>query len=370
MTLALCTDSRFTTLHAPAGISEGPERMQSIFAHLEERQLLGDIPVIPCVPATREDLLSNHAPELIDAIMHASALDLPFLDQETLKTDTLNKRALRSFLGADLSDEELLRTFFKLNALDIPTTKDTFQVASLAAGGVLHAALDVWNEKHRSVFCLVRPPGHHAEYDFPMGYCYFNNIAIATRGLLAHGAKRIMIIDFDVHHGNGTQQNFYDDDRVLVANIHCDPEALYPGFSGFEDEIGVGAGVGYNINIPLPLGTKESRFLTALRQILERGAEFKPEVILVSAGYDAHIRDQKRAMKLETTSYAYIAHMIRDFAEVHCGGKMVWALEGGYLLSERPLADQGLAHGVGATLDILRGVPLSQVLATYNNDFK
>jgi acetoin utilization deacetylase AcuC-like enzyme len=198
-----------------------------------------------------------------------------------------------------------------------------------------------------STFALLRPPGHHATPEQASGFCLFNNIAIATRYALSkYKLERILIIDFDVHHGNGTQDAFYDDPGVLYISVHQYPH--YPG-TGSVDETGSGQGRGTTINIPLPAGCGDSEYLRVFREIIIPAAgRFKPQLILVSAGYDAHWADELAMMGLTITGFARLVRIIRGLADKLCSGRLVFSLEGGYNLG-------ALASSVKATFDVLLG---------------
>jgi acetoin utilization deacetylase AcuC-like enzyme len=200
---------------------------------------------------------------------------------------------------------------------------------------------------------LLRPPGHHAERNRVGGFCLFNNVAVAARQAQAvHGVKRVLVIDFDVHHGNGTQEIFYDDPNVLFISLHLYLSGFfYPG-TGAADEIGSGSGKGTTLNVPMPLGVGDEGYLQAFTGLVRSKAEaFKPELILVSAGYDAHWADPltpSDSTGLSLTGYARMVQEIIGMAEVLCRGRVLFVLEGGYYFP-------ALAHGVLNTIYALLG---------------
>lgn len=213
----------------------------------------------------------------------------------------------------------------------------SYEVALLAAGGVLSAVDAVMEgKKVNRAFALIRPPGHHAEPDRGMGFCIFNNIAIGAKyAQNKYGLKKILIIDFDVHHGNGTQLVFYDDPTVLYCSIHQYP--FYPG-TGTQLEKGEGKGEGFTINIPLPVKSGDSEYIQAFKNYIQLQAlQFNPQLILVSAGFDAYKDDPIGGMKLTNEGYKNITRMICDIANQTCEGKIVSCLEGGYNLDVLPV---------------------------------
>jgi acetoin utilization deacetylase AcuC-like enzyme len=210
----------------------------------------------------------------------------------------------------------------------------SYDIALLSLGGVLTACDWVMAAPNRRrAFTAGRPPGHHAEPDRPMGFCLFSNIAIGARYLQKkHGIQRIAIVDFDVHHGNGTQAVFDADPSVFFVSMHEDPRVCYPG-SGYEWETGVGAGVGYTMNVPFPPRATDDDYLEALqRRILPVLDTFAPEVLMISAGFDAHLDDPLASVELSEAGFAGMTRQLVAFADRHCNGRIVSVLEGGYHL--------------------------------------
>ena len=233
--------------------------------------------------------------------------------------------------------------------LDIDTvmSADSYQAAVYAAGGVITATEAVMSGEVTSAFALVRPPGHHATSRRAMGFCLFNNVAIATKYALAkYNLERIAIIDFDVHHGNATHATFYDNPQVLYTSTHQYP--FYPG-TGDVEETGSGTARGTTVNIPLPAGCGDNEYLQVFEQIIVPAARrFKPQLILVSAGYDTHWADGISLMQVSVTGFAQMVRIIKELADELCSGRLVFTLEGGYNLT-------ALAASVKATFDVLLG---------------
>ena len=230
---------------------------------------------------------------------------------------------------------------------DTVMSANSYEAALCAAGGVIRATEAVMDGGVDSAFALVRPPGHHATYEQAMGFCLFNNVAIATKCALAnYQLERILIVDFDVHHGNGTQAAFYDNPHVLYISTHQYP--LYPG-TGSIEETGSGTAEGTTINIPLPAGSGDSEYLEVFEQIIIPAAiRFKPQLVMVSAGYDAHWTDELALMQVSVTGFAQMVKIIQGLGDELCDGRLVFSLEGGYNL-------RALAASVKATLDMLLG---------------
>jgi acetoin utilization deacetylase AcuC-like enzyme len=221
---------------------------------------------------------------------------------------------------------------------DTHTSPESYQTALLAAGGVLTAVEAVMDGAADNAFAIVRPPGHHALPARAMGFCLFNNVAIAARYLIRRrGLKRVLVVDWDVHHGNGIQDIFYDSPEVLYFSTHQFP--FYPGTGGL-DEIGVGAGTGYTVNVPMPATFGDDEYLRVFDDVLAPVArQYRPEFILISSGFDAHFRDPLGGMQVTEAGFAALAQRVKRLAAECCGGRMAAALEGGYDL--QALADSG-----------------------------
>ena len=287
---------------------ERKERLLSIISHLKGTGILDKLELIKPESATIEEIQYVHSRDYIDKARKYSELEI-HLDPDTV------------------------------------LSRDSYDVALLAAGGAI-TAVDAVLATFDSSFALVRPPGHHAMPERGMGFCIFNNIAIAARHAQKLGKKRVLIVDWDVHHGNGTQEAFYDDPSVLYFSTHQYPH--YPG-TGWFDEVGIGEGEGYNINVPLPAGTDDSGFIAAFEEILVPAArEFRPDIVLVSAGFDACNKDGLAYMRMSVEGFSILASIVKSIAKESCGGKVVAVLEGGYDLKL-------LARSVDAVLDVFMG---------------
>jgi len=292
MPVGIVWDERYLAHSAP-GHPERPERLSAIRAALVGAGLWDRLRPIAPTPAAQEDLLRVHTREHLEAVRQtAGAGGLVWFDADT-------------YAGPD-----------------------SYDAALLAAGGVCAAVDAVAKGDVRAAFCAVRPPGHHASAGRAMGFCLLNNVAVAARhAQTACDLKRILIVDFDVHHGNGTQDIFYADGSVFYISTHQWPH--YPG-TGAAAETGAGAGAGRNLNLPLPAGSGDSEVLAALDKGLAKAEAFKPDLVLVSAGFDGHRDDPLAGFALTEDGYAEITRHIRRLAEKSARGRIVSVLEGGY----------------------------------------
>jgi acetoin utilization deacetylase AcuC-like enzyme len=236
---------------------------------------------------------------------------------------------------------------------DTYVSEESPEIAQLAAGAVVEAARLVWQGALANAFCAVRPPGHHALPERAMGFCLYNNIALAAEAIRHDSSgARVFILDWDVHHGNGTQAIFYENPDVLYASVHQYP--FYPG-TGSVEETGRGAGKGTTANFPLSAGAGDSQFLDAIARILDRHATpFAPNLVLVSAGFDAHRFDPLGGLNVTTQAFADATRMVCEFAHANCDGRIVSVLEGGYDLGA--LADSVIAH-VSELMTVARTQP-------------
>ena len=278
--------------HAWAGHPERPARLDAILRQLESRGLRSRMRELPPREPGPGDLLSVHAPGVVERLDALAAAGGGWLDPDTYVTPGSPAAARRS-AGAVLAATE-----------------------AVISGGV------------GSAFCAVRPPGHHATRDRSMGFCLLNNVAIAAARALAGGIERVAVVDWDVHHGNGTQEIFEAEPRVLYASTHAAP--FYPG-TGRSDETGRGEGRGTTLNLPLPAGTGDAGFVACYEQaVIPALARFEPELVLVSCGWDAHARDPLAPLRVSTAGYTRVARLVAEAAGRLAGGRLVVALEGGY----------------------------------------
>lgn len=249
--------------------------------------------------------------------------------------ERVHPAAYLSTVREDVSARDTLSTG------DTAVCPDSWTVARLAAGGLIGAVDAVCAGRVANAFAVVRPPGHHATPSRGMGFCLLSNVALAARhAQAAHGVRRVLIADWDVHHGNGTQDVFYEDGSVLFFDTHQHP--LYPG-TGLAHERGRGAGEGLTINCPFPAGAGRDEVVAAFRERLVPAADaFRPELVLVSAGFDSRVGDPLGSFRLTDDDFAELTAIVRGIAAKHCAGRIVSSLEGGYALEG--LASAAAAH--------------------------
>lgn len=230
---------------------------------------------------------------------------------------------------------------FMLSTGDAVISADSFEIALLAAGGVLTAVDRIMQEPGSNAFCVVRPPGHHACSDRGMGFCLFNNAAVGARyAQQKYGIRKVLIADWDVHHGNGTQEIFYQDPSVFYFSTH--EKGNYPG-TGIQEETGEGPGRGYTLNFPIRPGAMSSfEVMKAFEILREQMKSFQPELVLISAGFDAHAEDPLGHFNLSDHDFATLTGIMKDIAQEHAKGRLVSILEGGYNL--QALASACVAH--------------------------
>jgi acetoin utilization deacetylase AcuC-like enzyme len=283
--MILIASPRFEDHMTPPGHPERPERAR-VFNRVTDRWKARGGQVVEPRPATREELARVHADDHLDTIAATAGLPGLMLDPDTF------------------------------------TSPDSYDIALLAAGAAVQAvehALD----RGEPAFALVRPPGHHAERDRAMGFCLFNNVAVAAAAAVARGLERVAVVDIDVHHGNGTQWMFYAEPRVLYVSTHQFP--FYPG-TGAAEETGSGAGQGFTFNVPLPAGSDDEAYRKAYDRVAARLTEYRAQLLLISAGFDAHADDPLASMYVTVEGYSAIVRQL--LAAVDCPVALV--TEGGY----------------------------------------
>jgi acetoin utilization deacetylase AcuC-like enzyme len=300
---AIVSDRRYLKHFAGRSHPERPQRIEVMIEMAESLRRPG-LKFLTPREATLDEIAMCHRPDYIAEVEHTASIDRFDFDPDT------------------------------------HSSRESYQTALLAAGGVLTAVQAVADGDANNAFAIVRPPGHHALPNRAMGFCFFNNLAIAANWLIkVRGLKRVMVVDWDVHHGNGTQEMFYESPELLYTSIHQFPH--YPG-TGSTHEIGYGPGIGYTVNIPMPAEFGDAEYLRVFdRLIMPMGRHFKPEFILVSAGFDCHFRDPLAQMRVSEVGFAAMAQRVNRLAAECCGGKVVAALEGGYDLDA--IAESGRA---------------------------
>ncbi|QBD82237.1 histone deacetylase [Ktedonosporobacter rubrisoli] len=307
MTTALIYDPIFLEHITPSKHPEKPQRVEMAIEVIKALNWLERDGLVQLAPraATVDELATIHEREYIQEVEAAS-----------------KNAASASAAGGPKTH------FF---ATDTYVSAKSYEAALKAAGAPLVAIDAIMKGEINNAYCLVRPPGHHAVPESAMGFCLFNNVAVAARYAIDHyGLERVMIIDYDVHHGNGTQEVFYDDPRVLYFSVHQAP--FYPG-TGLSTELGEGPGLGTTINVPLPAKTPFIVYESVFRRVLVPAADrFNPQLILVSAGYDAHWDDPLGDMYLSTAAFAKLNTILVELANQLCDGRMIMVQEGGYSL--------------------------------------
>ena len=307
MPTGLVDDPRFLDHVAPYGHPEHPGRLKAIRARFEADGLASRCVCVPAREAANEELRRIHTAAHVRAVDATASSDFQALDPDTY------------------------------------TSRGSAEAARLAAGGLVDLASEVLSGRLANGFALLRPPGHHAEADRAMGFCLYNNVAVAARAVQAAGScERVLIVDWDVHHGNGTQHSFWDDPSVLYFSTHQFP--FYPG-TGAAEEAGGGKGRGFNVNVPWPAGMGDADHLSAFdRLLLPIARSFSPDLVLVSAGFDAAAGDLLGGMRVSPGGYAALTERLLSLAD----GRLVLALEGGYNLD-------AIARSAAACLRVLLG---------------
>lgn len=309
MTTAFVTDALYLE-HRNDGHPERPERLHAILEQLERTGLRARMAELAAVDATEDEIRRVHSAGVLER-----AADL-------------------ALAGGGWAD------------IDTFVNAESPAVARRAAGGVLAATRAVLRGEARNAFAAVRPPGHHATARQLMGFCLLNNVAIAAGAALDAGLQRVAVVDWDVHHGNGTQAIFDADPRVLYFSTHAAP--YYPGTGRIEDA-GIGWAAGTKLNMPLPHGTGDRGFLQAYEQVCIPALErFRPELVLVSCGWDSHARDPLAPLLVSTAGYTRVAQLVREAADALCDGRLAVALEGGY-------DEHALAWCASALCEVLLG---------------
>ena len=285
--------------HDTGSHPENANRLRAILERLESEDLMGKFKVEAGRPASSAEIKMLHSEKLVSVVEAASES------------------------GAQM-----------LHTQDCVISSQTYKAALHAVGSVLDAALEVAERRLDNAFCAVRPPGHHAEFDSAMGFCFFNNIALAAEFLSREmGFQRVLIVDFDVHHGNGTQHFFEERADIFYVSMHQDPRTCYPG-TGFAEERGRGVGTGYTLNVPVPPGMEDAEYLQSFYTEVEpKLKEYNPDFVLISAGFDAHRDDPLASLNLTESTFRELSFELKRLAEQTAGGRILSMLEGGYDLN-------------------------------------
>jgi len=291
--------------HETGAHPESPERLRTVYRKLREEQITEDWQVRAAAPVAEDVLKRVHPAKYREMVRR-------FADEGGGRIES-----------------------------DTVVSPRSYDVALKAAGAVVEAVDAVMGQTAEAAVCLVRPPGHHALANKAMGFCLFNNVAVAARhALAAHQLARVLIVDWDVHHGNGTQDIFYESPEVCFFSSHRWP--FYPG-TGAAEETGRGPGLGTTFNLPLAFGISRAEFKERFEGMLsDAAAKSRPELILISAGFDAHAADPIGSLGLESEDFAQLTRLVRDAADQYCGGRIVSVLEGGYNVDV--LAESVLLH--------------------------
>lgn len=274
---------------------ERASRLQSILRKLKKTGLIDKLTLVEPQQASVDDIALVHPEDYVMSIKRSCAAGGGSLDPDTV------------------------------------VSKDSYEAALFATGAMKTAADLVFKGEADNAFCMVRPPGHHARPAQAMGFCLFNNVAIAARYIqYKHKPNRILIVDWDVHHGNGTEEIFYNDPSVFYISLHQYPH--YPG-TGPKESRGTGKGKGFNLNIPMPAGSSDTEYIKAFQEIaLPAINDFKPEFILISAGFDGHKDDPLSSINLTESGYHEMTRILKAAAQTHCKNRIISVLEGGYNL--------------------------------------
>ncbi|MHC5112486.1 MAG: histone deacetylase family protein [Planctomycetota bacterium] len=293
---ALIQDSRFQRHRTGEGHPERPERLIAIEQALGSSGLAARCETLEPVPVSIDVVGRLHDSAYLDRLRMACGSGAPYID-----------------------------------VMDSSICTESMDIALLASGSALAAVDHVMSGAANNAFCAIRPPGHHAEKSLSMGFCLFNNIALAADHLMEqHGISRVLVVDFDVHHGNGTQHIFEEDSRVMFISLHGHPRFVYPG-TGYAEERGKGDGEGTTVNVPMLPGSKDDDYRRAFDEaVLPPIDDFRPEFVLVSAGFDAHERDPLAPLDLSTSCFGWMTDALLQAARRHCDGRLVSLLEGGY----------------------------------------